>query len=402
MPAQWTHLSSRLAALLSLALLATLVPGVRADDFEKVAFQLFKKKNDCDCQPCPQITPAPEQIPAPGQKEPEKKEPEKKAAEVVPPALTQPPLVEAPETGPALGASGFSLASSNVGYLDPAIPMTCLRFRFDAAYDNVHPDRAEYFYAKYQSIGGPGVPNPETKVDYQQLALELEYAFNKRFSVFVEMPYMFINPQVNTNANGWGDMNAGFKYAPVAKDDLFVTFQFRTYVPIGPVDLGTSNGHVSLEPAWLFWKKVGDRTLLEGGVYDWIPINGSDYAGNVLEYGLGVSYYVYDRCKWKIAPVLECVGWSILHGQQTDTTTGLVGGAVGPAVGPGPVVGSPGAFGVIGLPNNNAAGETIVNLKGGLRVDYNEKWSFYVGYGHALTGEQWYRDIIRCELRWDF
>jgi hypothetical protein len=399
MPAKWSCQPSRLAGFFSLALLASLVSTALAGDFELASMQLFKKKNDCDCQPCPQIIPAPAPAPAPtpDKKEPEKK-PEEKAPAIAPPVV--PPLVETPEFGPALGAGGYSLASSNVGYLDPAIPASCIRFRFDAAYDNVHPDRAEYFYAKYQSIGGKGVPNPESRVDYQDVTLQLEYAINKRFSVFAEVPYMWINPEVNSDARAFGDMNAGFKYAAVANDDLFVTFQFRTYIPTGATDLGIGNGLVSIEPAMLFWKKINERTILEGGLYDWQPLNGSDYAGNVVEYGLGLSYYVIDKCKWKVAPVLEVVGWTCLSGKQTAVTVGQITPGA-PAIGI-IGIGTPGTSGVAGVPGISAAGDTIINIKPGIRVEYNDRWSFYVGYGHCITGDQWYRNLVRAELRWNF
>ena len=51
---------------------------------------------------------------------------------------------------------------------------------------------------------------------------------------------------------------------------------------------------------------------------------------------------------------------------------------------------------------------TIVNLKLGARLnlapdccDGGTK-SFYVGYGHALTGARWYDDTIRAEYRLSF
>src|SRR5262245_22155837 len=144
MRVQWSRLPARLGALLSLALLASLAPSVFAEETKLAAFWHKKKKQ---CEPAPMIIPAPEHIPAPekkepDKKEPEKKEPEKKEPEKAPPII-QPPVVEAPEVGPALGATGFSLASSNVGYIDSAIPQTQLRFRYDAAYELHNPNRAE-------------------------------------------------------------------------------------------------------------------------------------------------------------------------------------------------------------------------------------------------------------------
>lgn len=45
----------------------------------------------------------------------------------------------------------------------------------------------------------------------------------------------------------------------------------------------------------------------------------------------------------------------------------------------------------------DAAGDTIVNAKFGLRINYGDHQSFAVSYGRALTGAVWYKDIIRVE-----
>src|SRR3954451_6027482 len=75
--------------------------------------------------------------------------------------------------GPAApaGAQGVdvpTVSNSNVGYIDPAPPRTTFRLRFDAAYDNNRPNRAEFFYPQGGSPGTPGPPLPETSVDYQE------------------------------------------------------------------------------------------------------------------------------------------------------------------------------------------------------------------------------------------
>jgi hypothetical protein len=47
----------------------------------------------------------------------------------------------------------------------------------------------------------------------------------------------------------------------------------------------------------------------------------------------------------------------------------------------------------------DASGDTIVNMKAGVRFFTGEHSNFYVGYGRALTGDVWYKDIIRVEMR---
>ena len=48
---------------------------------------------------------------------------------------------------------------------------------------------------------------------------------------------------------------------------------------------------------------------------------------------------------------------------------------------------------------DDAAGETMVHIKAGLRLKYSANADFYMGYGRPLTGDSWYQDTFRVELR---
>src|SRR5262249_49342513 len=206
--------------------------------------------------------------------------------------------------------------------------------RYDAAYNSNRPNRAEFFYAK-GFPGGPGVPLPETSVDYQDLSAYLEVAACERFSAFVELPVRFLNPEINRDTAGLADMYAGFKYAFWQSDCRMATFQLRTYTPTGAASQGLGTRHVSLEPALLVFLPFGERLTFEGELRYWIPIGGTDFAGDVIRYGVGLSYAVFQNCNWRVAPVAEFVGWTALGGKET--------------VPPGFV--------------EDAAGDTIVNVK---------------------------------------
>src|SRR5207237_8087536 len=122
----------------------------------------------------------------------------------------------------------------------------------------------------------------------------------------------------------------------------------------------------------------GDRLARGSEFRDWIPIDGSDFAGNVLRYGVGLSYLAVDGCRFRVIPVGEIVGWTVLSGKE------LADGSV-----------------------KDASGDTIVNAKAGVRLGFGsaEDRGFlsgsdlYVGYGRALTGTVWYKDILRVEYR---
>jgi hypothetical protein len=305
------------------------------------------------------------------------------AAQAAAPESAAPSATGAAEASAALGGETFA-----TGYIDPAIPVTQFRLRFDAAYDDNRPDRAEFFYAKCGCFGGnaPGPARPETRVDYQDISSYLEIAVNDRLSGFVEVPVRFLNPEQNENTTGLADMNAGVKYALLACPDHYLTFQFRTYIPTGAASHGLGTDHVSLEPAILYHQQVTSCLGLDSELRDWIPVGGTDFAGNVIRYGVGLSYLVLNNPHFSIAPVGEIVGWTVLSGLEFSPAD--------------PADTQP----------TRAAGDTIVNAKVGVRLGFGcsddprflNRSDLYVGYGRALTGDVWYKDIIRAEYRLRF
>jgi hypothetical protein len=310
-----------------------------------------------------------------------------------------------PEQSGALGGQPFAIAATG-GYIDSAIPRTYFGLRYDDAYGDNRPDRAEFFYAKSGSFAllprnnplfdprarGPSHPGfhgnvlGETNVNYQEVAGYLEVAPLPNMSAFIEVPARFLNAVLDGNAGGFSDINMGFKYAFVAEPDKFYTFQFRTYVPTGDPYRGLGTGHPSLEPALLVFRRLTERAYFIGEVRDWIPIQGSNYAGNVIRYGMGAFYNVVLTDRFRVAPVSEFVGWTVFNGKETE-----------PGVGP-----------------VSAAGDTIVNAKIGVRIGFgqygapgggsqlNDRSSIYIGYAHALTGDFWYKDMLRLEYNFYF
>jgi hypothetical protein len=277
----------------------------------------------------------------------------------------------------AQGTGGPTIRDSDVGYIDPAIPGDMLRLRYDASFNNPRPSRAEFFWPQ-GGLGHPGPPRPETSVSYQEWSAAVEFQFAPQLSGFVEAPWRLLHPEVNDRAAGFGDMNAGFKYAFISNEDLVATFQLRTYVPTGDSHRGLGVDHTSLEPALLVYGRLNERLAFEGELRDWVPIGGTDFAGNVLRYGAGLHYDWLQTEQVQVVPVVELVGWTVLGGKESV-----------------PV--SAGVFQVKG-----AAGDTIVNAKVGVRFKMDGWGDLYTGYGRALTGDRWYANTFRVEWRLTF
>jgi hypothetical protein len=319
------------------------------------------------------------------------------------------------------------------------------RLRYSSEFDINRPDRAEFIWPSWRELSfhphgingngtyfDPKARGPEAlpgELDLQELSAYFELAFNKRFSMFVDVPERFVasrnileepdtelrNPNSRNPAErffpeprdentepaklahgGLSDIAAGFKAAFVAEPDRYITFQLRVDVPTGQPGKGLGNGHTTLEPGLLAYRRLG-RVELQGQFEDWIPIGGGknalgdeNFAGNILIYGIGLGYDVYERGCLRIVPITEFVGWTVLSGLES--------------IGEGTITATP-PPGVI-LPVHHgvqdASGDTIVNAKVGVRTYFGNGNDVYVGWGHSLTGDRWYRDIIRLEYRRSF
>jgi hypothetical protein len=269
---------------------------------------------------------------------------------------------------------GIVIQDGNAGYIDLAIPGNQVRLIFDSGYDLNRPSRNEFFYAK-RGPNGPGLPLPETSVDYQEAHLYLEQLVLDDISAFIQLGLRSIDPEINRNTTGFGDMQLGVKAALISSPDMVLSGQLRVSLPTGDAERGLGTNNTSLEPGLLLFAPVDDRLAVLGELRYWIPLDGTDFAGPVLRYGLGTQYKVYESESTKIVPIIELVGWTAFDG-----LTVAPGGAPPAAI-------------------EDADGDTIINLKVGTRIGLGKNVDFYGGYGHSLTGDRWYRDIARFELR---
>jgi hypothetical protein len=285
----------------------------------------------------------------------------------------------------SLASAGFgqddeppiSLGDSSVGYIDSAIPAHTARLRFDAAYNINKPNRGEFLWA-WPPPDGNGPTGDERNSDYQSVMAYGEILLLPRLSVLIEVPFLAVNPDILPNATGFGDLIGGFKYAFHETCDSVTTFQLKTYIFTGDAERALGVGHTSLEPGLLHFRRLNDLWRMEGELRLLVPLDGTEGRQSpVFRYGLGVSGVVWSSDCWRLSPVLEAVGWTLTDGMARfldDSGTVVV---------------------------EDAAGDTIVNLKFGARLSTCRQ-DFYAGYGRVLTDERWYSDVFRVEWRYRF
>ena len=180
--------------------------------------------------------------------------------------------------------------------------------------------------------------------------------------------------------SGIGDIRAGAKLAMLSTDEQSLTAQAQFFMPTGDAAKALGTDHASFEPELLYMRQLSGIATLESQFGVWIPFGGSagvptsvdeNFSGSVLNYGIGSGIELLRRSRFTLGPVVELVGWHVLGGFQTAAVS-------------------------------EADGINIVNLKIGARTVIADRHSVYVGWGHHLTDETWYDDIVRFEYRHSF
>jgi hypothetical protein len=296
---------------------------------------------------------------------------------------TNPVVVEAAEPV-YLAAADFG-ELYNTGYIDSAFVRNQFRVRYDWNRDSEFPDRAEFIYGQCDCNPQGVSPGPARDFSYEEFEASFEYAFTRRFSLIAEIPYRDVDlkipeavdpPKTQLGNDGIGDIRVGIKYAILAEHRQYLTFQLKGYLPTGDEKENLGTGHSAIEPGLLYNRRLDEHWTLEAEARWWHPTgDDTDYAGDVLRLGAGVAYGSFGSTL-RFTPVTELVGWYVVDGDKTNANP---------------------------IGKEDASGDTIVNLKLGFRIRAgNHPGSVYLGYGFALTDEDWYDEVFRVEYRHDF
>ncbi len=230
-------------------------------------------------------------------------------------------------------------------------------------------------HASHRMPLSPGVHKlfAQPTLDYHQLNYYTEIA-SPRAAFFFEIPYRYIEPALGPTHSGFSDMNLGTKSLLLDCELLQLTFQFRTYLPMGNAMQGLGTGHVSLEPSLLSSLRLSPNAYMQGQLSQWIPLGGDPgYAGALLHYHMSLNQVL-----WRLTPdspligTAEFNGWSFQAGQYTN-----------------PLVG----------PYQQSSGQTYASIGPGLRMVICNKYDFGLGTAFAVTNPHWTSTLYRIEFR---
>lgn len=255
-------------------------------------------------------------------------------------------------------------------------PVNQQRFRWDHVEDMLHPDRAEYFWARANG-SGPG-PSPSGAgfggLDYDELRHYTEVAHGS-FGASFEYSYRSLDVD-GTHDAGFGDMTIGTKSILFDTELVQVAFKMDTHVPQGASREGLGTGHVSLEPGLVFGMNLSRVSYLQGELAQWIPLGGtSGYAGAIFRYN-----FSYNRVIARPHPCVPVISVTELSGWRFQD----------------------GAFTAFDGTTRPTSGATFLNASTGLRVFFCDKADFGLTYAMAGSSQSWADSHIRTELRFRY
>ncbi len=283
--------------------------------------------------------------------------------------------------GPCGPGIGYERVATAPFVIDIAQPMNHFALRADVAHGWDLPDRAEALLARPSSsgLGGRGPALAEQSVNFQDLAFVAEMG-GPAFSVRTLIPLRLIDPEINTDTAGLGDIQTSTKTRLLDGNSWTITQVNNVYIQSGNAAKGLGTGHTSMEMGVLAGYKWTDETCLHGEAKFLVPMGGHpSHQGNIFRWGLGLSHLWYDSDSFALIPTLETVFYSILDGEATTISGGV------------PTV-------------HRVDGETISTVHYGLRIvsDHGSDFGLVelgLSGGFNLGSDGWYDTLLRMELR---
>ncbi len=271
--------------------------------------------------------------------------------------------------------SDFGLGYERIRFaplvLDTALTSPYMGFRIRSDRGINAPDRLEYLWGK----SGRG-PAPESRVDLIDTIYRTELGTDKA-GFISEIRMRSLDPKINPNTVGFGDMLVGGKLLVYESTCTKVSTIFLTHLNTGPERKGLGRGHVALEPGVLAMRKWTDRTYLFGEWKYHVPLGATlGFAGDIFKTGWGIATIWHDTDCYAMIPTLEIQTHSFLFGGRT-------------------------------LPDGTEVrvdGTTAIDLYPGIRWTFNKSaagaYELGVSGGLSIADRDWFDSRMILELRW--
>ena len=229
--------------------------------------------------------------------------------------------------------------------------------------------------------------------DFQLYGLQLEYAFNDRFSLTaLKDGYIDLNPDHTlSEETGFANLTAGFKWVCLldAEDKLAISLSGQVEVPTGNSDVFQGTGDGAIIPT-ISVLKLYDRFQFAESLGVRLPFD-NDEESTMLFYSAHVSYQLTET----LFPLIELNYFRVLdEGDGGRRFNSQVGGAV-------PAVADFEGGDLINLGAANASeNRDLLTLGLGMRWRINDHVDFGAAYEIPLTDKS--ANLMRSRITADF
>lgn len=267
-------------------------------------------------------------------------------------------------------------------FSDTIRPVSQQKLRLESGWDMTNPTRNAYFWNAFPLCPLP----PINSLYYNDLFLYTEIAAGG-FSFMFDVSYRQLGIDPFGGDSGFGDMMVGSKSLLFDRELFQLSFEFKTFLPVGVSTKGLGTGHVSLEPTILACLKLKEQTYLQGQVSQWVPLGAvpppTGTAGSLLHLHLSLNHVVHEiNPDMPIVGTLEYTGYYFQAGgnQQLNIPSNLNT-----------------------IPYSFSSGLSYQYLGPGIRLFAGNRYDAGIGSQIALSGDNHFASaLIRAELRFRY
>ena len=213
-----------------------------------------------------------------------------------------------------------------------------------------HRDIGHAHSGHFSVDGYPFVHGIRTEIDFIERALEMDlafadgadenelefeaelvWAFNDHFVFILGAPLIHLDPLVESNQTGVGDLEVGFQFLAFnGTYDIFFTALNMT-VPTGDADRGLGSGVVVFEPTAMWLHDFGHGNYVQSRLAFDLPVGTDEDLANGFAYDIALFHTFVETECFRVfrflTPIFELNGFTALNGPDSgETAVDFTGG----------------------------------------------------------------------------
>jgi len=136
--------------------------------------------------------------------------------------------------------------------------------------------------------------NVDGTTDEQELEAELEWALTKRLGIVIEVPFLSLDPDVDDNTTGFGDLVVAGRALLIDGDESMMAVNLAVSTPTGDESRGLGAGETIISPTVSLWQDLGN----------WLSAHAQFGPEIGLETGVSEMFWAFALTKSIQGPIL--------------------------------------------------------------------------------------------------